>query len=77
MSDKSNNSKENKGDPAGYGQDKAGVKTTGGPEDIKKSEETVAKHVNEGERPNPDAVTHPNRNTDKPELDKPAYGGGS
>ena len=66
---------ENKGNPSDRGQDKAGVKTAGSPEDIQRDEELVAKHVDEGERPHPDAVTHPNRNTDKPQIDKPGYGG--
>ncbi|WP_192822612.1 hypothetical protein [Rufibacter sp. LB8] len=77
---KSNNtnqqSSENHGSPANRGTDKAGIKTTGSPEDIQRAEDIVAKHVDEGERPHPDAVTHPNRNTDKPEVDKPSYGGG-
>ncbi|AKQ47104.1 hypothetical protein TH63_17995 [Rufibacter radiotolerans] len=76
---KSNNtnqdSKSQKGGPANRGDDKAGAKTTGGPEAIDRAEELVAKHLDDQERPVPEARTHPNRNTNKPNIDKPGYGG--
>ncbi|AMM50806.1 hypothetical protein TH61_05910 [Rufibacter sp. DG15C] len=66
---------ENKGNPSGRGQSKADVKQPGNPDQIKRDEEIVAKHVREGERPTQDAVTHPNRNTNKEDIDKPPYSG--
>ncbi|QHL88051.1 hypothetical protein GU926_11660 [Nibribacter ruber] len=78
---KSNNTNqqgsENKGNPSGRGQSKAEVKQPGSPDQIKRDEEIVSKHVRDGERAAPDAVTHPNRNTNKEDIDKPSYGGGS
>jgi len=66
---------ENKGAPSNHGINKAGMKDAGSPEEIQRAEDIVAKHVDEGERPHPDAVTHPNRNTRKTDIDKPGYGG--
>ena len=76
---KSNNtnqdSKSQKGQPTDRGNTKAGAKTTGGPEDIQRAEDLVAKHLDDQESPVPEATTHPNRNTNKPNIDKPGYGG--
>lgn len=71
----SHDSKSNKGEPTNHGTSKAGAKSTGGPEDIQRSEDLVAKHLDDFERPVPEARTHPNRNTNKPNIDKPSYGG--
>ncbi|MFB9863059.1 hypothetical protein [Rufibacter immobilis] len=71
----SHDSKSQKGDPTDHGTSKAGMKTTGGPEEIDRAEEIVAKHLDDQERPVPEAITHPNRNTNKPSINKPGYGG--
>ncbi|MBC3539379.1 hypothetical protein ACFSC6_17810 [Rufibacter sediminis] len=71
----SHDSKSQKGDPTNHGTSKAGMKTTGGPDAIDRSEEIVAKHLDENEQPVPEAITHPNRNLHKPDINKPSYGG--
>ncbi|MBJ6117668.1 hypothetical protein JAO76_05675 [Pontibacter sp. BT310] len=63
---------ENKGNPTGQGQDKAGIKPTG-----KKNEELRNKYT-EGADENPANTgnvlkNNDNRNTDKPELDNGKY----
>ncbi|MBA9075894.1 MULTISPECIES: hypothetical protein [Rufibacter] len=66
---------ENKGAPSNRGISKAGVKSPGDPDEIQRAEDLVAKHLDDQERPVPEARTHPNRNTDKQDIDKPSYGG--
>ncbi|GGK88517.1 hypothetical protein ACD591_18960 [Rufibacter glacialis] len=68
-------SKSQKGDPANHGTSKAGLKTTGGPEEIDRAEDIVARHLDDDGNPVPEAITHPNRNLRKPDIDKPSYGG--
>ncbi|GAB3332256.1 hypothetical protein ACFQT0_04695 [Hymenobacter humi] len=70
---KSNNtnqqSSENKGAPAGKGQPKAS-----GELPVMETDEAMQARL---EQEALDAgLRHPNRNLDKPELDRPAYGGG-
>ncbi|AYA37950.1 hypothetical protein D3Y59_13395 [Hymenobacter oligotrophus] len=70
---KSNNtnkqSKENHGDPAGEGQPRAvgQLPVTNRDDETEERLEQLAKDA-------PQA--HPNRNLNKPDLDKPSYGGG-
>lgn len=76
-----NKGKQEKGKPTeSPGRDKASVK------DVKKTKEELNKedelrdqYTDDQGNPDPDKVRvkNPNRNTDKPEIDKPDYGGGS
>ncbi|MDX5348277.1 MAG: hypothetical protein LPJ89_09580 [Hymenobacteraceae bacterium] len=72
---KNTESSENKGRPAGEGQPKGGVKTTGGPENIQRNAELREKHTQSADEPQQDAKrgSDPNRNTDKPEIDNNKY----
>ncbi|WP_205501312.1 hypothetical protein [Rufibacter psychrotolerans] len=71
----SHDSKSNKGEPTGEGISKAGAKSTGGPEEIDRSEEIAARHLGDDGMPSPDIISHPNRNLHKPDINKPGYGG--
>ncbi|WP_210462497.1 hypothetical protein [Rufibacter roseolus] len=71
----SHDSKSQKGEPTGEGISKAGAKTTGGPDAIDRSEEIAERFLDENGNPAPEAITHPNRNLHKPDINKPSYGG--
>jgi hypothetical protein len=64
-----------KGKPSGQGKDKAATKEVD-PKKLKREEEMRKKYTDKEGNPDPDKVNvkHPNRNTDKPDIDKPAYG---
>ena len=66
---------ESKGRPAGEGKSKASTKKVD-TENLKRAEEMREKYTDKEGNPDPDKVNvkHPNRNTDKPDIDKPAYG---
>lgn len=66
---------ENHGAPAGEGQPKAaGNKPVGRePERLDLADEFTEDGADQATTPE---LRHPNRNTDKPQLDKPSYGGG-
>jgi len=63
-----------KGDPSGEGQSKAAIKTI---RDIDGIDETLALKETYTDGPDDPAagvrIMNPNRNTDKPDIDKPAY----
>ena len=66
-----------KGNPSDTGHDKAAIKKGKTGEDFEKEEEIREKYTDEGE----EVPSHlkkrgnPNRNQDKPDIDKPTYGG--
>lgn len=67
-------SKESKGDPAGRGQSKAGVKTVD-PSQTSAEYEELKEHYTDGaDEPGANVkVEDPNRNLDKPEIDNGKY----
>jgi hypothetical protein len=75
---KSNNtSKQSKrpgGDPAGRGVE--GMKDIDAESSLKAMDELGEKYTDENGEPDigPTTGSHPNRNTNKPNIDKPAYG---
>jgi hypothetical protein len=76
---KSNNtnqqSRENHGQPAGEGKSKGtGDKDLG--HELDNPETTAEYTQDDADQATTPELRHPNRNTDKPQLDKPAYGGG-
>ena len=71
----SHDSKSQKGQPTDEGISKAGMKTAGSPEEIQRSEEIAEKFLDDNGDPAPEAITHPNRNLHKPDINKPSYGG--
>ena len=66
-----------KSNPSDPGQDKATIKEGKTTEELKKEEEILKKYTQEGgEVPSHlKKGSNPNRNPDKPDIDKPAYGG--
>lgn len=76
--DKRNTSNpQRKGNPSDTGHDKATIKEGKKTEELKKEEEIQEKHIEEaGKIPaHLKKGANPNRNPDKPDIDKPAYGG--
>lgn len=71
---RNNPSPSGKANPSGSGHDKASIKKGKIAEDLKKEEEIKKKHTDEGEIPS-HLKQDPNRNPNKPDIDKPAYGG--
>lgn len=69
-------SSDRKGNPSDTGQDKPAIKESKTSEDLNKEEEIREKHLDEGgEVPSHlEKGANPNRNPDKPDIDKPAYG---
>lgn len=64
-----------KANPSDTGQDKATIKEGKTTDELKNEEEIIEKHTNDGEiPPHLQRGANPNRNTDKPDIDKPAYG---
>ena len=64
-----------KANPSDSGHDKATIKEGKTTEELKKEEEIRAEHTDDGEIPSHlKRGANPNRNTDKPDIDKPAYG---
>ena len=66
-------SQSRQGNPSDSGHDKATIKEGKNPEELKKEEEIRAEHTDDGEIPS-HLEKNSNRNTDKPDIDKPAYG---
>lgn len=68
-------SKPGKGNPSDSGQPKAGVKTVPNLDNLDERQKLQEEHMDGIDEPGPDALkgSHPNRNYDKPDLDKPAY----
>lgn len=66
----------NTGKPSDLGHSKAEVKTVD-EEEFEQQETLKEKYAKEDGNPDPDKVyiTNRNRNTNKPDIDKPAYGG--
>lgn len=66
-----------KGNPSDTGQEKATIKEGKKTEALKKEEEIQEKYTEEGgEIPSHlKKGANPNRNPDKPDIDKPGYGG--
>lgn len=66
---------EHKGKPSQTEKSKAEVKSVDSDE-LDREEEMRKKYADEKGNPDPDKVnvTHKNRNTNKPDIDKPAYG---
>lgn len=64
-----------KGKPSGRGKDKAATKEVD-PKKLKREEEMRKKYADKEGNPDPDKVDvkNKNRNTRKPDIDKPAYG---
>jgi hypothetical protein len=71
-----NPSSHRKANPSDTGKDKASIKKGGTSEELKKEEKITEKYTDEGgEIPSHlKKGANPNRNTDKPDIDKPAYG---
>ncbi|GEO05979.1 hypothetical protein AAE02nite_36430 [Adhaeribacter aerolatus] len=69
-------SKENTGDPAGRGQSKGGVKPVSPDSEDELHERLRAEYTDGVDEPTIDTKlgSHPNRNTNKPKIDKPPYG---
>lgn len=63
-----------KANPSDSGHDKASVKEGKTTDELKKEQDIKKKHTDGGEIPS-HLKQDPNRNTDKPDIDKPAYGG--
>jgi len=72
---KETNTEANKGKPTENEHSKASVKETNS-HNQKESEKVSRKYTDKNGAPDPDKVnvTNKNRNTDKPDIDKPAYG---
>jgi hypothetical protein len=72
-----NKGKPGKGNPSDTGQPKAGAKPVNNLDNLEENQELQEKHMDDIDMPGPDALkgSHPNRNYDKPDLNKPAYGG--
>lgn len=68
-------SKDNLGDPAGTGQSKAGFKPVNPDSESDLHEELREKYIDGEDEPgiNVKLGSHPNRNTNKPSIDKPPY----
>lgn len=64
-----------KGKPSQTEKDKSEVKRVN-PDEMDRTEEMRKKYADEDGNPDPDQVniTNKNRNTNKPDIDKPAYG---
>lgn len=77
MPDKSkqSNTESSKGKPTNAEHFKAEIKELDS-DKLKENEEIRKKYTDKDGKPDPDAVniTNQNRNTDKPDIDKPAYG---
>jgi len=63
-----------KGNPSDTGQDKASVKEGKNTKELKKEEEIRNRHMEEGGEIPSHLQKGRNRNPDKPDIDKPAYG---
>jgi hypothetical protein len=72
---KQSDTKSNKGEPTKTEHSKAETKELDSKK-LKEDKEISNKYTDKEGKPDPDAVniTNRNRNTDKPEIDKPAYG---
>ena len=63
-----------KGKPSGEGKSKAATKTITDADNSDQQEEIREKYTEGPDEPAANVrVTNPNRNTDKPDIDKPAY----
>ncbi len=69
-------SKDNLGDPTGRGQSRAGVKPVNPDSESEEFERLRAEYTDDVDEPTIDTKlgSHPNRNTNKPKIDKPPYG---
>jgi hypothetical protein len=72
---RNNSSPQRKGNPSDTGQSKAEVKGTPDDEQLKREQEIIDKYGSELDEMQPDVLrgSNPNRNTQKPDIDKPAY----
>lgn len=69
-----NQSPQGKGNPSDSGQDKAQIKDAKDQDQMKREEEIRQKYTEGADEPAQNVRTkNPNRNTDKPDIDKPAY----
>lgn len=68
-------SKDNLGEPTGQGQSKAGFKPVNPDSESEEMERLRAEYTDDIDEPTIDTKrgSHPNRNTDKPSIDKPPY----
>lgn len=67
-------STENKGNPSDTGQNKAQIKDIKGKEKVKREDEIADKYLEDEDRAADNVdVKNPNRNRDKPNIDKPSY----
>ncbi len=68
-------SPQGKGKPSDSGKSKAEVKKVTEKDALDRSEEITEKYLDEEDTPGQNVrQLHRNRNTDKPDIDKPAYG---
>jgi hypothetical protein len=67
--------KPGKGNPSDHGNPKAGPKPVNGLDNLEERDELKDKHMDGIDDPGPDALrgSHPNRNHNKPDIDKPSY----
>jgi len=73
--DQSNNpSPSRKANPSDSGQDKAQIKKGKTAEELEREEGIRQEHTDEGKIPS-HLEKHANRNPNKPDIDKPSYGG--
>jgi hypothetical protein len=68
-------SKMGRGNPSDTGRSKASIKTVQNIEELEEEFELEEKHTEGIDRPGQDARkgTNPNRNTGKPDIDKPSF----
>jgi len=68
-------SSENSGQPTGQGKSKAGFKPVNPDSESEEFERLRAEYTDDVDEPTTDTKigSHPNRNTDKPSIDKPPY----
>ena len=73
--ERNNPSPQTKSNPTDSGKSKASIKVAPDAEALKRQEEIEEKYLDEDGNPAPDLLrgSNPNRNTDKPDIDKPAY----
>jgi hypothetical protein len=68
-------SPQGKGNPSDQGKSKAEVKKVHGKDDLEKENEIADRYLKEEDEPDQNVrQVSPNRNSDKPRIDKPTYG---
>lgn len=72
---RNNSNPQHRGNPSDTGKNKASIKPSPDQDELEKQEEIKDEYGNELEGIDPDTRigSHPNRNTNKPDIDKPAY----